>query len=126
MVPTTILPPPTKLPNVRTTLPGSPVRRIKRVDETFNEMRKIVVNSNNVGKNDISSTSFTNNTLNRIIKAIAILKASITSNNNDGIGTIKKTTAQSKYNPTPISAFFNICNYLLSAFYPSGFFSRYT
>ena len=117
IVPTTILPPPTKLPNVRTTLPGSPVRRIRRVDDTFSEIRKIVVNNSNVGKKDMSSTSFANNTLKRMMRAMEMLIASITSNSMDGIGTMKNTTAASKYSPTPISAFFNIAHYLLSLIY---------
>ena len=114
MEPTTIFPPPTNEPNVLTTLPGSPVRRIRRVEDTFREIRKIVVNKSNVGKKDISSTSRTNNTLNTIIKAIEMLNASITSSNTDGIGTMKKTTAAKRYKPTPISAFFSILHNLLS------------
>ena len=70
MEPTTIFPPPTNEPNVLTTLPGSPVRRIRRVEDTFREIRKIVVNKSNVGKKDISSTSRTNNTLNTTSKAL--------------------------------------------------------
>ena len=41
--------PPTNWPNVRTTLPGSPLVRIRRVEETFREILKIVVNNRIVG-----------------------------------------------------------------------------
>ena len=108
MAPITRFPPPTKLPNVCTTTPGFPVDRISLVDDTFNEIRNIVVNKRRVGKNDISRTSFTKRTLNRIISAIPIFIASITSKSKEGIGMIKNITAQSKYKPTPISAFFTI------------------
>ena len=80
MAPMIRSPPPTNCPNVSTTLPGSPVERISLVEDTFREIRKIVVNKSNVGKNDISSTSFTNSELNNITSAIEILIASITSN----------------------------------------------
>ena len=56
----------------------------------------MVVNNKSVGKYDISSTSFTNKTLNRIIRATERLNASITSSKPEGIGTIKKITAQSR------------------------------
>ena len=56
----------------------------------------MVVNNSNVGKKDISRTSFTNNVLNRTISAIEIFSASITSSNVELIGTIKKMTAASK------------------------------
>jgi hypothetical protein len=75
------------------------------VEDTFNEIRKIVVNKSSVGKNDISSTSFTKSTLNRMISAMERFKASITSKSQDGIGMIKKITAQSKYAATPMSDF---------------------
>ena len=94
--PTIISPPPTKLPNVSTTLPGAPVVKIRRVEDTLREIRNMVVNNSNVGKKDISRTSFTNNVLNRTISAIEIFSASITSSNVELIGTIKKMTAASK------------------------------
>ena len=53
----------------------------------------MVVNNNSVGKNDISSTSFANNALKRIIIASEILIASMTSNKIEGIGIIKNMTA---------------------------------
>ena len=106
IAPMTRSPPPTNWPNVVTTLPGAPVERISLVDDTFSEILKIVVNSKRVGKKDISSTSFTNKVLNNIINAIEILIAIITSNKVELIGTMKKITAASKYNATPMSAFF--------------------
>ena len=93
IAPITRLPPPTKPPKVSTTFPGSPVDKINRVEETFNEIRNMVVNNNSVGKNDISSTSFANNALKRIIIASEILIASMTSNKIEGIGIIKNMTA---------------------------------
>ena len=68
----------------------------------------MVVNSKSVGKNDISSTSFTNSTLKSIMSAIERLNASIISKRNDGIGMIKNKTAHNRYIPTPKSVFFNI------------------
>ncbi len=108
IAPMTRSPPPTKAPNVSTTLPGFPVVRIRRVEETFSEILKIVVNNSNVGKNDISRTSFTNKQLNSTTSAMEMLNASITSSKPLGIGTIKNTTAASKYSATPTSAFFNV------------------
>ena len=58
IAPITRLFPPTKLPKVSTTFPGSPVERISLVDETLSEILKMVVKSNSVGKKDISRTSF--------------------------------------------------------------------
>ena len=81
------------LKSLFTTFPGSPVDKINRVEETFNEIRNMVVNNNSVGKNDISSTSFANNALKRIIIAREILIASMTSNKIEGIGIIKNMTA---------------------------------
>ena len=104
IVPITISPPPTKSPNVRTTFPGSPVFKIRRVDDTFKEIRKIVVNSKSVGKNDISSTSCTNRQLNRMTSAMEILKISSISSKKEGIGTIKNTIAANRYKATPTSA----------------------
>jgi hypothetical protein len=63
------------------------------VDDTFKEIRKIVVNKSSVGKKDISSTSFTYSTLNNMMSAMEILNASITSKRKDGIGIMKKITA---------------------------------
>ena len=48
-IPMTRSPPPTKLPNVATTFPGLPVDNIRRVDDTFRAILKIVVNSKIVG-----------------------------------------------------------------------------
>ena len=96
IAPITRFPPPTNCPNTFTTTPGFPVERIRRVDDTFKEILKMVVNNKSVGKYDISSTSFTNKTLNRIIRATERLNASITSSKPEGIGTIKKITAQSR------------------------------
>ena len=93
IVPMTISFPPTNCPNVRTTFPGSPLFKIKRVEDTFSEIRKIVVNNSSVGKNDISSTSCTNRQLNRITSATDILKISNMSNRKEGIGTIKNMIA---------------------------------
>ena len=84
------------------------------IEETFNEILKIVVNNNNVGKKDISNTSFANNTLNNIINAMEMFSASITSNNPLGIGKMKKTIAASKYNAIPIYAFFTALSSYLS------------
>ena len=106
MAPTIRSPPPTNCPNVCTTLPGLPVVKISRVEDTFREIRKIVVNKSKVGKKDISSTSFTNNVLKRTINAIEMFSASITSSKLELIGTIKKMTAASRYSATPMSAFF--------------------
>ena len=105
MAPITRSPPPTNCPNVSTTFPGEPVLRIRRVDETFREIRKIVVNKSRVGKKDISKTSRTNKTFIRTINATEILSASITSNNIEGIGTMKKIIAANRYAATPISVF---------------------
>ena len=80
--------------------------KISRVEDTFREIRKIVVNKSKVGKKDISSTSFTNNVLKRTINAIEMFSASITSSKLELIGTIKKMTAASRYSATPMSAFF--------------------
>ena len=97
--------PPTNEPNVSTTLPGSPVPSISLVEETFNDILKIVVNKRIVGNAAISNTSFTNNASNKIISAIPMLKASITSNILFGNGIIKNTTAANIYIPTPTSVF---------------------
>ena len=105
MAPIIKSPPPTKEPKVDTTFPGFPVVKIRRVEETFNEIRKIVVNKRRVGKNDISSTSFTKRTSNKMIYAKEILIASMTSKSMDGIGMIKNNTANNRYAPTPMSAF---------------------
>ena len=83
-----------------------PVVRISRVDETLSEILNIVVNSNSVGKKDISNTSFTNSELNKIIRAMAMLNANIISKRILGIGIIKNKTAKSKYTATPKSDFF--------------------
>ena len=99
-------PPPTNPPNVRTTFPGSPVVKIKRVEETFKEIRNNVVNNSSVGKNDMSKTSWTKSALNNTINAMEILIANMQSNKMEGIGTMKNMTAQSKYKATPTSAFF--------------------
>lgn len=98
--------PPTNSPKVRTTLPGSPVFKIRRVEDTFSEIRKIVVNKSKVGKKDISSTSVTNKAFINTINAMAILIVSMTSSKKDGIGTIKNIIAANKYSAIPISAFF--------------------
>ena len=116
IAPITKLPPPTNSPNVSTTLPGSPVVRINFVEETFNEILKIVVNNSNVGKKDISNTSFTNKTLNKIISAMEMFSASITSSKAAGIGKMKNTIAASKYNATPIYAFFTALSSYLSLY----------
>jgi hypothetical protein len=75
------------------------------VDDTFNEIRKIVVNKSSVGKNDISSTSFTKSTLNNIMSATERFRASMMSKSHDGIGMIKNITAHSRYAATPMSDF---------------------
>ena len=54
MTPMTRSPPPTNSPKVSTTLPALPSLRIRRVDEVFSAIRKIVVNSSIVGKKDLS------------------------------------------------------------------------
>ena len=81
MAPTIISLPPTKAPNVATTLPGSPVVRISLVEDTFSAILKIVVNKSRVGKKDISRTSCTNRQLNSTTSAMEIFSASITSSN---------------------------------------------
>ena len=48
-IPITMSPPPTNCPKVATTLPGLPVERIKRVEDTFNAILNIVVNNRIVG-----------------------------------------------------------------------------
>ena len=96
MTPTTRFPLPTKLPKVSTTFPGSPVVRINFVEETFKEIRKIVVKSNKVGKLDMLNASLENKALNNTISEIEIFKANKTSKRIDGIGTIKKIIAASK------------------------------
>ena len=93
IAPMMISPPPTNCPNVSTTLPGEPVVKIRRVEETLSEIRKIVVNSKIVGKFDISRTSLQKIVFIRMINATEILSASITSSIADGIGTMKNTTA---------------------------------
>ncbi len=99
-------PAPTKLPKVSTTLPGSPVVIINLVEDTFNEIRKIVVNKSIVGNAAIFSTSLENKALNKTTNAIAIFNANKKSNKIDGIGTIRKMIAASKYKPIAKSAFF--------------------
>ena len=78
------------------------------MEDTFREILNSVVNSNNVGKNDISKISCTNSALNRMINAMEMLTISITSNKMLGIGIIKKITAQSRYAAIPKSAFFMV------------------
>ena len=58
ITPITRFPPPTKAPNVSTTLPASPFCRISFVEDTLSEILKIVVNKSIVGNDAISSTSF--------------------------------------------------------------------
>ena len=115
MAPIMISFPPTKLPKVRTTFPGSPVYRIRRVEDTFSEIRKMVVNKSRVGKKDISSTSFTNRAFINISKAMDMLNVSMISNNIAGIGTIKNIIAASKYRAIPISAFFMLFSPFVAA-----------
>ena len=90
------LPPPTKEPKVVTTLPGSPVINIKRVDDIFKEIRKIVVNNSIVGKLDIASVSFAKIQLNKMINAMDRLNVIKISSKTDGIGIIMKITANNK------------------------------
>ena len=104
--PSTRSPPPTNCPNVATTFPGLPVDKIKRVDDTFNAILKIVVNSKIVGKNDKSKTSFANIVVNRMVNASEMLIASNTSSIVLLIGTINMMIAQRRYSATPMSAFF--------------------
>ena len=87
MTPMTRSPPPTNSPKVSTTLPALPSLRIRRVDEVFSAIRKIVVNSSIVGKKDISRTSLLNIVANRIVSATEILIANKTSRSQEGIGT---------------------------------------
>ena len=103
MAPTIKSPPPTKEPKVVTTLPGLPVVRIKRVEDTFKEIRKIVVNNRMVGKFDISRISCVYKHRIIITKAIEMLNANIISNIKEGIGTIKNTIAAKIYAATPMS-----------------------
>ncbi len=65
----------------------------------------MVVNSKMVGKKESSSTSFANIHPNIIENATAMLQASKTSNNWEGMGIMNITNADSKYNATPKSAF---------------------
>ena len=74
--------------------------------ETFKEIRKIVVNSNSVGKLDMLNASLENKALNNTISEIEIFKANKTSKRIDGIGIIKKIIAASKYIPNTKSDFF--------------------
>ena len=92
-MPTTGSPLPTNSPNWVTTAPGSPVVRISFVDDTFRDMRNVVVKSRMVGNVDIFSTSWEKSALNRIIMAIEMFNAKSTSSRLDLIGTIKNTIA---------------------------------
>ena len=93
MTPMTRSPPPTNSPKVSTTLPALPSLSIRRVDEVFSAIRKIVVNSSIVGKKDISSTSLLNIVANRIVSATEILIANRISSSQEGIGTINMIMA---------------------------------
>ena len=93
MTPMTRSPPPTNSPKVSTTLPALPSLRIRRVDEVFSAIRKIVVNSSIVGKKDISRTSLLNIVANRIVSATEILIANRISSSQEGIGTINMIMA---------------------------------
>ena len=93
IMPTTGSPLPTNSPNWVTTAPGSPVVRISFVDDTFRDMRNVVVKSRMVGNVDIFSTSWEKSALNRIIMAIEMFNAKSTSSRLDLIGTIKNTIA---------------------------------
>jgi hypothetical protein len=72
----------------------------------FREIRKIVVNKIIVGNADILRTSWVNIALNRITKAIAILRASRKSNKKGLMGMIKNMIAANIYSPTAISFLF--------------------
>jgi hypothetical protein len=102
IAPITRLPPPTNCPKVVTTLPGSPVIKINRVDDIFKEIRKIVVNSSIVGKLDIDSASFAKMALNKITIATDRLNVINISSNTELIGTIMKMIAASRYKPRKI------------------------
>ena len=113
IVPITRLPPPTNSPNVATTCPAYPSRKIIFVDDTFSDILKIVVNNSIVGNAAISSTSLAYNELNNIISATIILNASNMSSNHEGIEIMKNKTADSIYIPMNKSFFFNFTLFLL-------------
>lgn len=106
MAPITRLLPPTNCQKVSTTLPGLPDCKISLVLETFNEIRKIVVNNMIDGKDDICKISFANNALNKITMANEMFKAKNISRTVEFIGIIKNIIAASKYNPIAKSDFF--------------------
>ena len=93
ITPMTRSPPPTNSPKVSTTLPASPSRKIRRVEDVFSAIRKIVVNRSIVGKKDISSTSLLNIVANNTVSAMEILIASRISRSQEGIGTINMMIA---------------------------------
>ena len=96
IAPMTRLPPPTNEPNTSTTLPGLPVDRISRVEDTFRDIRNTVVKSSSVGNPDIFSVSLVNRQLNTIINDKEILNKISQSSMVLGIGIIRNTTAASR------------------------------
>ena len=67
--------------------------RISLVEDTFNAIRNMVVNSRIVGKYDISSTSLVNIQTKRMVKDMAILNAINTSTSPAGRGTMNMMNA---------------------------------
>ena len=100
ITPTIRLPPPTKSPNVATTLPAYPFNRILRVDPTFRDRRNSVVISRIVGNADICNASLENSAVKRMISARLIFNRIKKSSKSVGIGMIKKITGTSMYNPS--------------------------
>ena len=117
MAPTIRLPPPTKLPNVSTTLPACPERRIFLVELTFSESRNRVMISSNVGKLDISSGSFENNDVKRMIMERTIFKPNKRSSSNRGTGIIRHKIGTNINTPSAMSCFFISDSSFLSSFY---------
>ena len=104
IAPTTKLPPPTKLPNVSSTIPASAFSKIFLVELTFNDNRNNVVKSSNVGNADISRGSLENNALNKIIIESAIFNANNKSSKKSGTGIIKHKIGTKINAPNTISS----------------------
>ena len=106
MIPTIRSPPPTNCPNVLTTFPGSPVRRMSLVEDILSDILNIVVKSKIVGKLDMSKASFENIALKSTIIANERLTANKTSKSTLGMGIINITTERSTKPPIPKPALF--------------------
>ena len=99
--PMTMLPPTTKPPNVSITAPPWPSDRISRVVEMLSASRKRVVTNNSAGNTLNCNGSSTIIEVNIATRAMAMLRAIITSMSGAGNGTIIITTMLTMRNGMP-------------------------